>query len=119
MDKKTKTRLEKALHAYFGEIHKIYAGSNFREQSFYPALKTLLEGCSQLFRLEGEASVLVLPRKTQVGIPDFLVRTNGETVGYVEAKTPDEDLRDVEESEQLQRYRESLPNPVLTKGVNR
>jgi len=49
-----------------------------------------------------------------VGIPDFLVRRDGEIIGYIEAKPPDADLRDAEASEQLKRYLESLPNLILT-----
>lgn len=64
--------------------------------------------------MEAEAKVLVLPRKTEAGIPDFRIGKNGEIVGYIEAKTPDTNLGEVEDSEQLKRYRESLPNLILT-----
>ena len=114
MNKTEKTKLEKALRAYFREIHTIYAGGNFREESFYPSLKGLMEEYSQLFSLEGGAGVLVQPKKTEAGIPDFLIRKDGDIIGYIEAKTPDTNLLDVEDSEQLKRYRTSLPNLILT-----
>ncbi|MFQ5870480.1 MAG: hypothetical protein ACE5JC_11310, partial [Candidatus Zixiibacteriota bacterium] len=134
MKRAQKGKLERALKAYFKEIHKIYTGGGFREESFYPALKGLVEECSRLLPLEGdelsrlkgiplekrresssgEAGVLVQPKKTEVGIPDFLVRRDGEIIGYIEAKPPDTDLRDAEASEQLRRYLESLPNLILT-----
>jgi hypothetical protein len=114
MNRTEKVRLEKALSSYFGDIHKIYFDGNFREESFYPTLKGLLEECSVLFPGLMATNVLVLPKKTEAGIPDFLIGKNGEIVGYIEAKTPDTDLREVEDSEQLKRYRESLPNLVLT-----
>jgi predicted helicase len=114
MNRAEKGTLGKALGSYFEDIHKIYTGGNFREESFYPALKGLLEECSVHFPELTATNVLVLPKKTEVGIPDFLIGKNGEIVGYIEAKTPDTDLREVEDSEQLKRYRESLPNLILS-----
>jgi len=114
MNKREKGRLEKALSAYFKEIHKIYTGGDSREESFYPALKELVEECSRLLPAQAGASVLVLPKKTEAGIPDFRIGKNGEIVGYIEAKLPDANLRELEDSEQLKRYRDSLPNLILT-----
>lgn len=114
MNKKDKQRLQKILTAYFKELHKIYMEGNFREESFYPSLKGLIEKCAQLSPRFGISGVLVQPRKTEAGIPDFLIRKDGTIIGYIEAKSPDTNLRDVEESEQLKRYRSSLPNLILT-----
>ena len=114
MNRTEKVRLEKALSSYFEDIHKIYTGGKFREESFYPSLKSFLEECSVLFPQLVRTNVLVLPKKTEIGIPDFHIGKNGEIVGYIEAKTPDTDLREVEDSEQLKRYRDSLPNLILT-----
>lgn len=114
MNKTEKIKLEKTLSTYFKEIHKIYMGEGFREESFYSSLKRLFEGCSQLFQMHAGASVLVQPKKREAGIPDFRIGKNGEIVGYIEAKLPDADLREIENSEQLKRYRDSLPNLILT-----
>jgi len=114
MEKAEKDKLEKALSSYFKEIHKIYVAGDFREESFYSILKTLVEQCSQFFPLQSEADVLVQPKKTEVGIPDFLIKRDGDIVGYIEAKSPDMNLDEAEKSEQLRRYRESLPNLILT-----
>jgi len=114
MDKKEKNKLEKFLGAYFRDIHKIYTDGNFREESFYPSLKRLIEDCSQLYQTQSGVNVLVAPRKTEAGIPDFRIGKNGEIIGYIEAKPPDTTLEEIEESEQLKRYRDSLPNLILT-----
>ena len=116
---KAKANPQKILTAYLNEIHKIYAAGNFREESFYHLLKDLFEGCSSAFSAGEGAGVLVLPKKTEVGIPDFLVRRGsggggGEIVGHVEAKTPGTSLQAAENSEQIQRYRAALPNLILT-----
>ena len=110
----SKKKLKKLIDSYFKEVYKIYVGGDFREESFYSCLKRLIEECSRLILTEKEASVLVQPKRTEVGIPDFLIKANGEIIGYIEAKVPDENLKDVEDSEQLKRYRNSLPNLILT-----
>jgi len=114
MTKTETVELEKALKTYFKKVHEIYVGGDFREESFYPALKVLIEKCLQLSSLQGVANVLVLPKRTEAGIPDFRIGRNGEIIGYIEAKLPDANLRGVEDSEQLKRYRRSLPNLILT-----
>jgi len=114
VDKKEKNKLEKFLVDYFKNIHKIYTDGDFREESFYPSFKRLVEDCSKLFQAQAGVNVLVAPRKTEAGIPDFRVGKNGEIIGYIEAKSPDTDLGEVEDSEQLKRYRNSLPNLILT-----
>ncbi len=114
MDKKEKNKLEKFLADYFKDIHKIYTDGDFREESFYPSFKHLIEDCSKLFEAQAGVKVLVAPRKTEAGIPDFRVGKNGEIIGYIEAKPPDSNLEEIEDSEQLKRYRDSLPNLILT-----
>jgi predicted helicase len=114
MNKTERGKLEKACSTYFKEIHTIYTGGSFREESFYPALKELIEECARLFPMQTGTGVLVLPKKTEAGIPDFRIGKNGEIVGYIEAKPPDANPREIEDSEQLKRYRDSLPNLILT-----
>jgi len=111
---KTKTKLQKILTVYLKEIHEIYTEGNFREESFYSCLKKLFEDCLQSFSSDEEIKIRVLPKKTEVGIPDFLIRKDGEVIGHIEAKTPDSKLHEVEKSEQIQRYRNALPNLILT-----
>ena len=71
MNKTEKIKLERVLIAYFKEIHKIYTGGDFREESFYSSFKSLIEECSKLFQMQEEASVLVLPKKTDVNVKYF------------------------------------------------
>ncbi len=114
MNKKERGKLEKYLTIYFKEIHQIYTDGDFREESFYSSFKRLIENCSQLYQTQANVNVLVSPKKTEVGIPDFRIGKNGEIIGYVEAKIPDANLSEIEDSEQLKRYRDSLPNLILT-----
>ena len=114
MNRKEKINLEKIFTIYFKEIHKIYTEGGFREETFYPAFKALIEECSKLIPLQGAASALIQPKKEEAGLLDFRIGKNGEIVGYIEAKPPDAKLEEIEDSEQIKRYRKSLPNLILT-----
>ncbi len=114
MNKKEKINLENIFTIYFKEIHKIYTEGGFREETFYPAFKALIEECSKLIPLQGAASALIQPKKEEAGLLDFRIGKNGEIVGYIEAKPPDAKLEEIEDSEQIKRYRKSLPNLILT-----
>ncbi|MBI2304688.1 MAG: N-6 DNA methylase [Chloroflexi bacterium] len=78
------------------------------ERTYYPALKSLLESISQ------EIMALNEPKRVECGAPDFLITRGSVTVGYVEAKDIDKSLDEVEQTDQLKRYRDSLTNLVLT-----
>ena len=69
MKKRQRDKFEKILGSYFEEIHRIYVGGNFREESFYPSLKLLVEEGSRL--LGNLAGVLVQPKRTRWGFPIF------------------------------------------------
>lgn len=99
MEKKQTSKLEKCLTSYFKDIHAIYTHGNFREESFYPSLKSLLEDCSKLYQNQATANVLVAPRKTEAGIPDFRLGKDGEIIGYIEAKPPDANLEEIEDTD--------------------
>mgnify|MGYP001101790706 CR=1 FL=1 len=81
MNKAQRIKLEETLAIYFKEVHKIYTDGDFREESFYPSFKRLIEDCFQSLEKQTGVNVLVLPRKTEVGIPDFRVGKNGEIIG--------------------------------------
>ncbi|OGL72455.1 DNA methyltransferase [Candidatus Uhrbacteria bacterium RIFCSPHIGHO2_02_FULL_57_19] len=96
---------------YFQDLFRTFKAGDATELSFYADLKKLLEEFS------GEGShVTTNPKRTEAGNPDFRVFTKkGEIVGYVEAKPPTAtDLDEIEDSEQLKRYREAFPNLILT-----
>lgn len=102
------------LKSYVKKILEVARQGDAREESFYSILKELL--------LEYAASsgrknihVTVLPKKTEAGNPDFRVWDGKQKiVGYVEAKTPDRNLDDIERTEQVKRYKTTFPNFILT-----
>ena len=101
------------LSDYLNNLFKTAQSGDAREESFYFAVKALLE---EWIKQNGkDHSVLTLPRKTEAGNPDFRVREGkNKIVGYIEAKTFDADLSKIETSDQLKRYRETFPNLILT-----
>ncbi|WP_286390826.1 N-6 DNA methylase [Pseudanabaena mucicola] len=78
------------------------------ERSHYPALKNLIDD-----PLHGIDAVIE-EKGNKAGIPDFTVKRRELLVGYIEAKDVGLDLKQIEKTEQLQRYLEAFPNLVLT-----
>lgn len=103
------------LKEYLKDLFETGKRGDAREESFYGALKDLLE----TFAKESghtKVQVTVLPKKTEAGNPDFRVWDGKQhIVGYIEAKPPtQENLEVVETSEQLKRYLHTFPNLILT-----
>lgn len=105
--------MEKWLKSYLNSVANLTQRGDATEESYYPALKTLLE---EMARAQGrDARVTVLPKKTEAGNPDFRVWDGSQhVIGYIEAKAPGTNLDHVQTSEQLQRYLHTFPNLILT-----
>ncbi len=106
---------------YVGKLQTNLTPGNATEHSHRPALKSLLESALNGIVATNE------PKRVECGAPDFAVsRTrDGLTVGYVEAKDIGVSLDAIEQDSsrtnpatpnggQFKRYRESLPNLLLT-----
>ena len=107
---------QKAIFAsYFKYLATIARQGDAREESFYPALATMLKEVADNSGRQ-HVHVTTLPKPTEGGNPDFrLWNGTDRIIGYVEAKRPTEGrLDDVENSEQLKRYRSTFPNLLLT-----
>lgn len=109
----TSEDMHKTFKSYLQSIADLTQRGDAREESYYPALKTLLEEIAQA---QGSAAqVTVLPKPTEAGNPDFRVWDGShQVIGYIEAKAPGAKLDLVETSDQLQRYRHTFPNLILT-----
>jgi len=102
------------IDTYLKTIAAITKRGDAREESYYGSLATLLEEYSSV---HGKRTIHVttIPSKTEGGNPDFRVWDGKHSiVGYIEAKKPDINLEDVEDTEQIQRYIETFPNFILT-----
>ncbi len=98
----------KAFNTYIHAIEEELALGNATEHTHRPALKTLIEALGDGIVATNE------PRRVECGAPDFVITRASTTIGYVEAKDVAKSLDEAEHSEQLQRYRGSLTNLILT-----
>jgi hypothetical protein len=99
---------------YLQQLAKVAAQGDAREESFYFALQAMLEAFAQT--IHRDVVVTALPRPTDAGNPDFRVWDGSQhIIGYIEAKRPTEEHLDkIENSGQLERYRATFPNLILT-----
>ena len=101
------------LKEYLEDITGTFKSGDATEASYYPALKRLLE--NYLTSEHQKPAITVEARKTKIGKPDFTIRNNKELIGHVEAKDLMlKDLSEVYDTEQIERYRNKLPNFILT-----
>ncbi len=101
--------LSSPLRAYYNSLKTIFATRQATEHSYRSVLENLIQ------ELGGkQVRALNEPKRIACGAPDFIVERGGVPIGHVECKDVDVDLNRVERDDQLTRYRESLPNLILT-----
>lgn len=96
------------IKQYLNEIIKKYKTGQAQEHSYRKTLEDLL------IKLTPEIQVINEPKKQKCGKPDYIILKKNIPVGYIEAKDVCINLDDIEHSEQLERYRSSLENLLLT-----
>lgn len=101
------------LNQYFKDIFKTHKARDATEASYYSDLKKLLEN---FLKSKGvNSNITTQPQRIEAGIPDFTIRKGKELIGYIEAKDLSiTDLETIEYTEQIKRYKEKLPNFILT-----
>ena len=97
-----------AISDYLKKIEKAYAAGNATEHTHRPALKELIESMAAGITATNE------PRRVKCGAPDFIVTKKQTPLGYIECKDIGKSLAEVERTDQMKRYRESLSNLILT-----
>ena len=102
------------VNLYLHRVAEITKRGDAREESYYRPLADFLEEFSSEKRKK-KVYVTSLPKKTEAGNPDFRVWDGKHSiVGYIEAKQPNANLDDVEDTKQLERYIGTFPNLILT-----
>ena len=101
------------LNQYFQDIHKTHKAGDATEPSYYSDLKKLLDS---FLKSKGfDSNITIQSKKTKAGIPDLTIRKGKQLIGYVEAKDlENEELGVIEDSEQIERYKQKLPNFIFT-----
>ena len=98
-----------ALRAYRRSVSETLATGQATEHSYRPALQALAE------ELGGDGVRAVNePSHVACGAPDFVVVRGGVPMGHIECKDVGAHLDRAEAGEQLSRYRDGLPNLILT-----
>ena len=97
------------LRRYLRSVTDTLSTGLATEHSYRPALKELVEK----FGRKGTQAINE-PTHVECGAPDFIVEHRGVPVGHIECKDVGADLDRAENREQLKRYRDALPNLILT-----
>jgi hypothetical protein len=108
-------RVKTLFKKYLKDLSDVSLRGDAREESFYPTLAGLLQEVSESTG-RTHVHVTTLPKPTEAGNPDFrLWNGTDRIIGYIEAKRPTEERLDlIEGTDQLQRYRSTFPNLILT-----
>ena len=93
-----------------GIIRKVKTGKT-TEHSFRGDLQDFIE------RIVIGIQAINEPRRQKCGAPDYIIQKKNIPIGYIEAKDIDKNLDIIEKSEQLNRYRGSLNNLILTNYI--
>ena len=103
------------LKAYLKRIYEVAQTGDAREESYYSSLEELFKAFADSIGKK-HIHITTLPKKTEAGNPDFRVWDGKQSiVGYIEAKEPFmENLDYIENGKQLERYRHTFPNLILT-----
>ncbi|MDD4163159.1 MAG: hypothetical protein PHW87_11845, partial [Methanothrix sp.] len=96
------------IKSYLAKIDREFRTGRATEHTHRPALKDLIESLDPGIRATNE------PKRVECGAPDFILRRDGLSIGYVETKDLGKSLDEAEDSDQLERYKKSLPNLILT-----
>ena len=102
------------FNSYLQQIFSKAKTGEAGERTYYPVLETLLS------KIQEGSQVIVEPKKSAVGIPDFKVQTAKELlIGYVEAKDLGRDLDRLNPTEntQIEKYRKEYPKLLVTNFI--
>jgi predicted helicase len=95
---------------YITELSALYKAGNATEHSYRPALKSLFESVFTSKKMQ----IVNEPQRIKCGAPDYVLTDKNIPFAYIEAKDIDKNLNDKEYKEQLERYRHSLDNLIIT-----
>lgn len=98
--------------AYLSEIQAALKAGNATEHTHRPALKNFVEVIAAA--QSQDITATNEPKQEECGAPDYVVAANNIPLGHIEAKDVGKDLDAIEKTEQLKRYRDGLPNLILT-----
>ena len=98
-----------AVRDYLRDVGRLRASGRATEHSYRPALARLIVALGG-----GAVQVINEPARAACGAPDLIAEQGGAPLGHVECKDVGTDLDRAEATPQLRRYRDALPNLILT-----
>jgi len=107
--------VKELIEQYLSNLSRTYNRGDAREESYYKHLDELIKQYADSQDIKN-IDITILPKKTEAGNPDFRIWDGKNHItGYIEAKDPSvTNLGDIEDIEQLKRYRSTFPNVILT-----
>lgn len=93
---------------YIKELNRILTTGEATEMSYRHALITWVESFQNTIKLINE------PKKIDCGKPDIIALEESETIGHIETKDLYIELDDLQQDEQVMRYKTGLQNFILT-----
>lgn len=104
--------MDKAIKKYLGNINKAYRKGDATEHTYRTYLQTLIEELNPHITATNE------PKREECGSPDYIITKEEIPIGYIEAKNVGSNLKKTDKTEQLDRYKKSLNNLILTDYLN-
>lgn len=100
-----------SIQTYLNNANRLLQTGNAREHSYRGDLQQLLNDIIN----DDEVIVTNEPaRIVKVGAPDYSITKNNIPIGYIEAKDINKPLNSKEYKEQFDRYKNALPNLIIT-----
>lgn len=93
---------------YINSVIQKYKTGKTTEHSFRGDLQEFIE------RTVIGVQAINEPRRQKCGAPDYIIQKKNIPIGYIEAKDIDKSLDSIDKTEQLDRYKASLDNLILT-----
>ncbi len=97
---------------YLDGIIAKYKTGETTEHSFRSDLQDFVEKIGN--NVHNRIQAINEPKRQKCGAPDYIVKNSDVPTGYIEAKDIDKNLDIAEKSDQLERYKLSLENLILT-----
>lgn len=99
---------QQSLRDYLAALEAALKRGDAREHTHRPDLKTLIEAASKRLTVTNE------PARDGPNAPDMIVSLGIAPIGHIETKDVGDNLDKTLKTDQLKRYREALPNLILT-----
>jgi hypothetical protein len=103
------------INSYLSKLREVSQDADAsQELSLRPALNILVEGLNDIFTHD-DLKIVTEPLRKSFGTPDYKLKTSqGYLIGYIEAKGLGAHLPEIEQTEQIERYRSSGKRFMLT-----